>query len=90
MVLWNGAELHFLGTNAKTAQGRSGDFYFDEFFWTGNFKELNKVASAMATHKHWRKTYFSTRLRKAMRPIRSGLAKTATVAAPMKSMCRLT
>lgn len=60
MVLWNGAELHFLGTNAKTAQGRSGDFYFDEFFWTGNFKELNKVASAMATHKHWRKTYFST------------------------------
>ncbi|MDH1790180.1 terminase family protein, partial [Comamonas thiooxydans] len=26
----------------------------------GNFKELNKVASAMATHKHWRKTYFST------------------------------
>ncbi|WP_208458682.1 terminase large subunit domain-containing protein [Comamonas antarctica] len=60
MVLWNNAELHFLGTNAKTAQGRSGDFYFDEFFWTGNFKELNKVASAMATHKHWRKTYFST------------------------------
>lgn len=60
MVLWNNAELHFLGTNAKTAQGRSGDFYFDEFFWTANFKELNKVASAMATHKHWRKTYFST------------------------------
>nr|WP_218240424.1 terminase family protein [Comamonas fluminis] len=60
MVLWNNAELHFLGTNAKTAQGRSGDFYFDEFFWTSGFKELNKVASAMATHKHWRKTYFST------------------------------
>ncbi|ROR23056.1 uncharacterized protein YjcR [Comamonas sp. BIGb0124] len=60
IVLWNNAELHFLGTNAKTAQGRSGDFYFDEFFWAGGFKELNKVASAMATHKHWRKTYFST------------------------------
>ncbi len=60
IVLPNGAELHFLGTNAKTAQGRSGDFYFDEFFWVPGFKELNKVASAMATHKHWRRTYFST------------------------------
>lgn len=56
----NGAELHFLGTNAKTAQGRSGDFYFDEFFWVAGFRQLNKVAAAMATHKHWRKTYFST------------------------------
>ncbi|MEJ2803150.1 terminase family protein [Comamonadaceae bacterium PP-2] len=60
IVLWNNAELHFLGTNANTAQGRSGDFYFDEFFWAGGFTQLNKVASAMATHKHWRKTYFST------------------------------
>lgn len=60
IMLWNNAELHFLGTNAATAQGRSGDFYFDEFFWAGNFKVLNKVASAMATHKHWRRTYFST------------------------------
>lgn len=60
ILLWNNAELHFLGTNAATAQGRSGDFYFDEFFWAGNFKVLNKVASAMATHKHWRRTYFST------------------------------
>ena len=33
IVLWNGAELHFLGTNYRTAQGRSGNFYFDEFFW---------------------------------------------------------
>lgn len=54
------AELHFLGTNFRTAQGRHGNFYFDEFFWTHNFEELNKVASGMATHKHWRKTYFST------------------------------
>ncbi|WP_375194868.1 terminase large subunit domain-containing protein [Sphingobium sp.] len=55
-----GAELHFLGTNFRTAQGRSGNFYFDEFFWVHSFEELNKVASGMATHKKWRKTYFST------------------------------
>jgi uncharacterized protein YjcR len=60
IVLANGAELHFLGTNYRTAQGRSGNFYFDEFFWTHKFEELNKVASGMALHKHWRKTYFST------------------------------
>lgn len=54
------AELHFLGTNFRTAQGRHGNFYFDEFFWVHNFEELNKVASGMATHKKWRKTYFST------------------------------
>lgn len=54
------AELHFLGTNFRTAQGRSGNFYFDEFFWVHGFEELNKVASGMATHKRWRKTYFST------------------------------
>ncbi len=54
------AELHFLGTNYRTAQGRHGNFYFDEFFWTHGFEELNKVASGMAMHKKWRKTYFST------------------------------
>lgn len=54
------AELHFLGTNFRTAQGRHGNFYFDEFFWVHSFEELNKVASGMATHKKWRKTYFST------------------------------
>jgi len=54
------AELHFLGTNFRTAQGRSANFYFDEFFWVHSFEELNKVASGMATHKKWRKTYFST------------------------------
>jgi uncharacterized protein YjcR len=53
------AELHFLGTNAKTAQGYHGNFIFDEFFWTHNFEELNKVASGMAMHKKWRKTYMS-------------------------------
>lgn len=54
------AELHFLGTNARTAQSYHGNFYFDEFFWVYGFEELNKVASGMAMHKKWRKTYFST------------------------------
>ncbi|MBY0463439.1 MAG: terminase family protein, partial [Burkholderiales bacterium] len=35
-------------------------FYFDEFFWTQDFERLNTVASGMAMHKKWRKTYFST------------------------------
>ena len=54
------AELIFLGTNARTAQAYSGNFYFDEFFWVYGFEELDKVAKAMASHKHWRKTYLST------------------------------
>lgn len=60
IILANGAHLYFLGTNARTAQGFHGNFYFDEFFWTHKFQELNKVASGMALHKKWRKTYFST------------------------------
>lgn len=60
IVLDNGATLYFLGTNARTAQGYHGNFYFDEFFWTFRFQELNKVASGMALHKKWRKTYLST------------------------------
>lgn len=60
IVLSNGASIYFLGTNARTAQGYHGNFYFDEFFWTHRFTELNKVASGMAMHKMWRKTYFST------------------------------
>lgn len=60
IVLPNQAKLTFLGTNARTAQGHHGNFYFDEFFWTFGFNELNKVASGMALHKKWRKTYFST------------------------------
>lgn len=54
------AELIFLGTNSKTAQSYHGNFYFDEFFWVHGFEVLNKVASGMAMHKKWRKTYFST------------------------------
>lgn len=60
IVLPNGAQLIFLGTNARTAQGHHGNFYFDEYFWVPRFTELNKVASAMALHKQYRKTYFST------------------------------
>ncbi len=60
IVLANGAELYFLGSNARTAQGYHGNFYFDEFFWAQDFERLNKVASGMAMHKKWRKTYFST------------------------------
>lgn len=52
--------LYFLSTNAQTAQGEHGDFYFDEFFWVHGFAELKKVASAMATHRIYKRTYFST------------------------------
>lgn len=53
-------KLYFLGTNYRTAQGYHGDVYIDECFWIHGFEQLNKVASAMATHKRYRKTYFST------------------------------
>ncbi|GGZ02790.1 terminase large subunit domain-containing protein [Novosphingobium colocasiae] len=52
--------FYFLSTNSATAQGESGDFYFDEYAWVPNFSELNGVASAMATHKIYKKTYFSS------------------------------
>jgi len=60
IILPNAATLYFLGTNARTAQSYHGNFYFDEYFWVPRFRELNKVASGMAMHKRWRKTYFST------------------------------
>lgn len=59
------AELRFLSTNSKTAQSYHGHVYVDEYFWIGKFDVLNKLASAMATHKNWRKTYFSTPSTKA-------------------------
>ena len=58
--LWNGATLYFLGTNSKTAQSYHGHVYLDEYAWITKFAEFRKVASAMATHKKWRITYFST------------------------------
>lgn len=60
IVLPNGAELYFLGTNSRTAQSYHGNVYMDEYFWIPGFEEFRKVASAMASHKHWRQTYFST------------------------------
>lgn len=53
-------KLYFLGTNAKTAQGRTGDVYIDECFWIHDFAKIKMVASAMATLKQYRRTYFST------------------------------
>ncbi|AXF77465.1 terminase family protein [Erwinia tracheiphila] len=60
IVLSNGAELHFLGTSAATAQSYTGNLYFDEFFWVSHFTKLRKVAGAMATMKGLTRTYFST------------------------------
>ncbi|RQM37236.1 terminase large subunit domain-containing protein [Erwinia psidii] len=60
IVLSNGAELHFLGTSAATAQSYTGNLKFDEFFWVSNFTKLRKVAGAMATLKGLTRTYFST------------------------------
>lgn len=60
IILSNGAELHFLSTNKSTAQGYHGHVYGDEFAWVRDFEEFQKVSSAMATHKKWRLTYFST------------------------------
>jgi uncharacterized protein YjcR len=56
----DGVGLYPLSTNSNTAQGESGDFYFDEFFWVHGFAQLRKVAAAMATHTIYKRTYFST------------------------------
>lgn len=60
IVLSNDAVLRFISTNSTTAQGYNGHVYFDEVFWTRDWKNLQKVASGMASHKKWRKTYVST------------------------------
>ncbi|MDD5699029.1 MAG: terminase family protein [Victivallaceae bacterium] len=54
------ATLYFLSTNSATAQSYHGHVYMDEYFWIPKFSTLKKVASAMASQKKWRKTYFST------------------------------
>lgn len=56
----NAAELMFLGTNSRTAQGRHGNLYLDEYFWIPRYRELKKLASGMASQKQYRMTYFST------------------------------
>lgn len=58
--LSNGAVLRFLSTNSRTAQSYTGNLYVDEYFWIPKFDQLKKVAAAMASHKKWRTTYFST------------------------------
>lgn len=60
IMLGNGAQLHFLGTNSRTAQGRNGDLYVDEYFWIPDFKRLRDLANPMASQKRYRITYFST------------------------------
>lgn len=60
ITLSNGANLIFLATNASTAQGESGHYYFDEYFWVPKFQKFKDVSSAIATHDKWRQTYFST------------------------------
>ena len=58
--LQNGATLYYLGTHSRTAQGRHGDLYVDEYFWIPDFKELTRVAKPMASQKQYQITYFST------------------------------
>lgn len=60
ITLSNGAELRFVSTNGRTAQSYHGHLYVDEVFWIPDFDKLNKLASAMASQKKWRKTYIST------------------------------
>ncbi|WP_299580894.1 terminase family protein [uncultured Microbulbifer sp.] len=59
IALSNGAELRFVSTNGRTAQGYHGHFYADEVFWIPDFERTNELASGMASHKKWRRTYFS-------------------------------
>ena len=44
----SGAKLYFLGTNSRTAQGRTGNLYLDEYFWAPDFVKLSKLARPMA------------------------------------------
>jgi hypothetical protein len=54
------ATLYFLSNNSKSAQSYHGHVYIDEYFWITKFNELFKVATGMAAHKKWRRTFFST------------------------------
>ena len=56
----NDAEIHFLASNADTAQGFSGDVYFDEFFWVRNAKSIFENAAAIASLRDYRITITST------------------------------
>jgi len=52
--------FYFLATNFRTAQSYHGDVYLDETFWLPGFQTFEAVASAMASQKFYRLTYFST------------------------------
>ncbi|WP_172562563.1 terminase large subunit domain-containing protein [Vibrio furnissii] len=60
LILSNGAEFHFLSTNATTSQGYNGHLYFDETFWIPKFKELDNYAGGMSIRGKYRTTYLST------------------------------
>lgn len=60
IILSNGAELYFLSTNSRTAQGYNGHLYIDEVFWINKFQELDNLAGGMSVHEKWRTTYLST------------------------------
>jgi len=60
IILSNGAELHFLGTNKNTAQSYSGDLYIDECFWIPGFTDIEHIASGMTVLDDRSITYFST------------------------------
>ncbi|KKA45140.1 terminase large subunit domain-containing protein [Salinivibrio sp. KP-1] len=60
IILSNGAELHFLSTNANSAQSRSGNVYIDEYFWIRDFKRVSDVVEGCSTHEHFHITYIST------------------------------
>lgn len=60
IILSNEAQLHFLSTNARTAQSYHGHLYVDEVFWINDFANVWHVAKGMASHKKWRRTLFST------------------------------
>lgn len=60
IVFSSGAVEFFLGRNIATAQGYSGNLYFDEIYWVPFFGTMESTAGAIATHKRFRKTYFST------------------------------
>ncbi|WP_217517046.1 terminase large subunit domain-containing protein [Vibrio metschnikovii] len=60
IILSNGAEFHFLSTNANSAQSRAGNVYIDEYFWIRDFKRVTDVVEGCATQDRFHITYFST------------------------------
>lgn len=56
----NGAVIDFLGANASTAQGYTGDVTVDEYAWMTGFDELTEVVKACATLKQYNIVMSST------------------------------